>query len=110
MKVLVPKEAQVFLRRLEAAGFSAFLVGGAVRDLLSGKAFSDLDIATSATPEEVQAVFSDCRVIATGLAHGTQTVRLSSGETAEITTFRTEGEYTDARHPTSVSFVKDVTV
>ncbi|MBP3686625.1 MAG: HD domain-containing protein [Clostridia bacterium] len=110
MKVLVPKEAHAFLRRLEAAGFSAFLVGGAVRDLLSGKAFSDLDIATSATPEEVQEVFSDCRVIATGLAHGTQTVRLSSGETAEITTFRTEGEYTDARHPTSVSFVKDVTV
>ena len=108
MKVLPPVESRAFLRRLEEAGFSAFLVGGAVRDLLVGKEFGDLDIATSATPEEVRAVFFDCRVIETGLAHGTQTVRLPSGETAEITTFRTEGEYTDARHPSSVSFVKDV--
>ena len=100
---MIPAEIELILERLESAGYSAYLVGGCVRDLLLSRAVSDYDITTSALPEETEAVFSDMRVIETGIKHGTVTV-VSGSYNVEITTFRTDGEYLDSRHPESVSF------
>ncbi len=96
------------LSRLVAAGEEAYLVGGSLRDALLGIAAHDFDVATSALPEKTLSVFSDCRVIETGLKHGTVTVILA-GTPVEITTFRRDGEYTDGRHPDSVSFTDRIT-
>jgi tRNA nucleotidyltransferase (CCA-adding enzyme) len=91
------------IRRLEIAGHEAFFVGGAVRDHLLGKIAKDIDIATSAEPDEVKAVFDN--TIDVGIAHGTVLV-LINHEAIEVTTFRTEGTYTDHRRPDNVHFVK----
>lgn len=96
------------LSRLVAAGEEAYLVGGSLRDALLGIDAHDFDVATSALPEKTLEVFSDCRVIETGLRHGTVTVILE-GVPVEITTFRRDGEYTDGRHPDSVSFTDRIT-
>ena len=82
-------------------GFEAYLVGGAVRDSFLGKAASDYDIATNASPRQVMRLFS--RVIPTGIAHGTVTVLFMECR-FEVTTFRKESAYTDGRHPDAVSF------
>ncbi|MDE6727352.1 MAG: HD domain-containing protein [Oscillospiraceae bacterium] len=95
------------LERIERAGFDAFVVGGCVRDHLMGKTPHDFDITTSATPKETELVFADCRVIETGIQHGTVTV-LYKGVSTEITTFRIDGDYSDGRHPDSVSFSRDI--
>ncbi len=95
------------LARLEASGHEAWVVGGCVRDFLDGKAASDFDITTSALPKQTQKVFSSFRVIETGMKHGTLTV-ISDGMPLEITTFRTDGGYTDSRHPDSVSFTRSL--
>ena len=86
-----------------------FLVGGAVRDMLRGMKGKDLDLATDARPEEVAAMFraENCRVIPTGIKHGTVTV-LFKGEAFEITTFRTESDYGDGRHPDVVSYAANI--
>ncbi|RUS48206.1 CCA tRNA nucleotidyltransferase [Cohnella sp. AR92] len=90
---------------LEAAGHAAYLVGGCVRDRLLGRRINDIDIATSALPEQVMVLFP--KVIPTGLQHGTVTVLL--GDVGfEVTTFRHEATYSDARHPDEVVFVRDV--
>lgn len=94
------------LTRLEQAGFEARLVGGCVRDRLMGLEPHDYDITTSALPSEVMAVFPDCRVIETGLKHGT--VTLLRGEPLEITTFRGDGAYSDHRHPDEVRFTRSL--
>lgn len=104
----IPKGASFVLTRLMDAGYDAYVVGGCVRDTLLGLSPNDWDICTSARPEEMQRVFADCRVIETGLQHGTLTV-LYEHEPYEVTTFRVDGEYTDHRHPDAVSFVTDVT-
>ena len=91
------------IRRLEKAGHEAVFVGGAVRDYLLNKTAKDIDIATSAEPDEVKAVFTN--TIDVGIAHGTVLVILEN-ETIEVTTFRTEGTYTDHRRPDNVHFVK----
>lgn len=96
------QKAQNVLRRLEAAGHQAYLVGGCVRDLLRGVTPHDYDMTTSARPEEVQALF-DGFSISTGLQHGTVTVR-EGGESFEVTTFRADGTYSDHRRPDSVTF------
>lgn len=93
------------IQELEQYGYEAYLVGGAVRDYLIGKAVGDLDIATSATPDQVMKVFD--KVVPIGIEHGTVLVRFEK-ESFEITTFRTEGAYSDYRHPDSVNFVTDV--
>ena len=77
-------------------GFKAYLVGGAVRDAIMKKEESDWDLATDATPEQVKAIFR--RVIPTGIAHGTVTIHIF-GREIETTTFRTESDYSDGRHP-----------
>ncbi len=92
---------------LEGAGHAAFVVGGCVRDTLMGRPCHDWDVATSALPDETMRVFRGCRAIATGLRHGTVTVLLD-GEPIEITTFRTEGSYSDGRHPDGVRFAASI--
>ena len=99
----LPSGALSILSRLENAGYEAYIVGGCVRNALLGKSPDDFDITTSARPEETERVFSDLRTIETGIKHGTVTVILD-GEPYEITTFRADGEYTDGRHPESVSY------
>jgi tRNA nucleotidyltransferase (CCA-adding enzyme) len=93
--------ARIFNRNSQ----SLYLVGGAVRDYLLKKENSDYDLTTSATPKEVKAMFR--RTIDTGIKHGTVTV-IYKGEHYEITTFRTEGDYSDSRHPDSVTFVRSL--
>ena len=93
------------LNTLHSAGFESYIVGGCVRDILLGFSPSDFDITTSAKPQEVKKLFGN--VVETGLKHGTVTVILD-GEPFEVTTFRTEGAYTDSRRPDSVNFVSDV--
>ena len=96
---------------LEKSGYSAYAVGGAVRDSLLGKRPADWDVTTSATPNEILSVFADFRTIPTGIKHGTITVLFDENETRypiEITTYRVDGEYKDSRHPESVSFSKNL--
>lgn len=93
------------VRMLHAGGYEAYLVGGCVRDRLLGRPLGDIDIATSALPEHVAALFD--RTIPTGLRHGTVTV-MQGGRSYEVTTFRTESGYTDARRPDEVVYVRDI--
>lgn len=95
--------ARVVLEQLKQVGYESFLVGGCVRDTLLGRTPKDWDICTAATPEELLSCFSGFSVYLTGLKHGTVTV-LSAGEPVEVTTFRSDGEYSDHRHPDGVRF------
>lgn len=106
-RISLPQKVLFAINRLEDAGFEAYAVGGAVRDLLLGKNASDFDITTSAFPDETKKVFEDFRVIETGIKHGTVTV-LVEGEPLEITTFRVDGEYEDCRHPKNVIFTRNI--
>ena len=99
--------AAALLTRLHAAGHAAYAVGGCVRDSLLGQTPHDWDLCTSATPEQVLELFGKAHCIPTGLQHGPVTVK-HGGELYEITTFRTEGAYSDGRHPDHVAFVPDV--
>ena len=101
----MPKAVSMVLDRLLGAGYDAYVVGGALRDMLLGREAHDWDVATSALPEETAAVFADLSVIKTGLQHGTVTV-LVDHEPIEVTTFRIDGDYLDARHPTGVTFTR----
>ena len=103
----IPAEILAVLRRLGEAGHRSWLVGGAVRDLLLGRAHGDFDLATPATPKQVMALFP--RVIPTGVDHGTVTVLVDKGHKVEVTTFRGEGAYQDGRRPDSVTFHTDLT-
>ncbi len=107
MKLTLDKGAAALLDALHAAGHGAYAVGGCVRDSLLGLAPHDWDLCTSALPQQVMALFGEEKCIPTGLQHGTVTVK-HSGQLYEITTFRTEGAYTDGRHPDEVHFVPDV--
>lgn len=95
------------LEMLRAAGYEAWIVGGCVRDFLLGLSPKDYDITTSALPEETKAVFQGLPVIETGIRHGTVTVVLE-GEPLEITTYRVDGAYSDARHPDQVTFTRSL--
>ena len=101
----MPKGIETVLNTLQKAGYQAVLAGGCVRDALKGDRPHDFDIATSARPEEVMALFE--KTIPTGARHGTVTV-VQDGEMAEVTTFRKEGGYSDHRHPDAVEFVEDL--
>ncbi len=103
----IPKTAANAINRLKEGGYDAYLVGGCVRDLVMGLDHGDLDICTSARPEEIKMAFSDCKTIDTGIKHGTVTV-LADDTPIEITTFRSERDYSDSRHPDSVSFIKSL--
>lgn len=95
------------LALLQAAGYEAWIVGGCVRDALLGLPPKDYDLTTSALPEETQRVFAAYPRIETGLRHGTVTVLLE-GEPLEITTYRVDGAYSDARHPDGVTFTRSL--
>lgn len=98
-------KAMPVLQTLEDAGFEAYFVGGSVRDVLLHRHVHDVDITTSAYPEEVKELFD--KSIDTGIKHGTVTV-LYGGESYEITTFRTESGYQDFRRPDHVTFVQNL--
>ncbi len=102
---LVPPYVLDLLRALQGAGYRAVLVGGCVRDLARGVEISDWDIGTSARPEAVQSLFP--RTVPTGLKHGTVTV-LTAHDPVEVTTFRVESGYSDARRPDRVDFTDDL--
>ena len=99
--------AAALLAWLHGAGYAAYAVGGCVRDSLLGRTPQDWDLCTSARPEQVLALFGEGQCIPTGLQHGTVTIKYG-GQLYETTTFRTEGAYTDGRHPDEVHFVPDV--
>ena len=99
---ITPQYVTDILSRLESQGFSAYMVGGCVRDIILGRRPHDWDICSSALPEEILAIFPHS--IPTGIKHGTVTVK-SHGSSSEVTTFRSDGEYKDHRRPESVSFL-----
>lgn len=93
--------AQIF----DQNGFSCYLVGGAVRDMIMNKIPSDFDVTTNATPQDVMRIFK--KVIPTGFEHGTVTVHFLNEE-IEVTTFRTESGYSDGRHPDSINYAATI--
>ena len=107
MKLTLDPGAAALLDALHAAGYAAYAVGGCVRDSLLGRTAHDWDLCTSALPQQVMELFGAEQCIPTGLQHGTVTIKYG-GQLYETTTFRTEGSYTDGRHPDKVQFVPDV--
>ena len=107
MKLTLDPGAAALLDTLHAAGYAAYAVGGCVRDSLLGHTAHDWDLCTSALPQQVMELFGAEQCIPTGLQHGTVTIKYG-GRLYETTTFRTEGSYTDGRHPDAVQFVPDV--
>lgn len=100
---VLPPQVLDALDRLHQAGYEAWIVGGCVRDLLLGRVPTDYDITTSALPPQTKEVFRERRVVETGIRHGTVTL-LEEGMPLEITTYRVDGTYSDARHPDGVTF------
>lgn len=99
------KAAIPILKKIEAAGYEVYFVGGSVRDALLGLPIHDVDIASSAYPEEIKRIFK--RTVDTGIEHGTVMV-LDHGTGYEVTTFRTESAYQDFRRPDHVTFVRSL--
>lgn len=108
-KIYIPENAKIIMGILSENDCEAYLVGGFVRDCLLGRETNDCDICTDALPNEVSDILRNngIKVFETGIKHGTVTAVLN-GENIEITTYRQDGEYTDNRHPDSVSFVRDL--
>lgn len=108
INIFIPEYVERILKSLEACGFEAFAVGGCVRDSILGIVPHDWDVCTSARPEQTaQALGGEFHIIPTGIKHGTVTA-VAYGEAAEVTTYRTDGLYTDCRRPESVSFIGEV--
>ncbi len=105
--MVLPENVRFCIDKLEENGFSAYVVGGCVRDAVLGIAPHDYDMCTNAQPEQIIDVFSSAQLLHKGEKHGTIGVVLG-GEVYEITTFRTEGGYTDNRHPDWVKFVNTI--
>ncbi len=106
MKIQLPQDVLHILNTFSKAGFSAFAVGGCIRDSLRGKTPADWDITTAATPEQTMALFP--KTVPTGIAHGTITVLIDKTG-YEVTTFRKDGVYENHRSPESVTFTDDIT-
>ncbi len=100
-----PKYAIKCIKIIESHGFEAWFVGGCVRDMLLNRPFYDIDIATNALPEDVTKIFP--HTVPTGIKHGTVTVILD-GKNIEVTTYRSDGLYSDNRHPENVKFEKNI--
>ncbi len=103
----IPHYVKALISRLARAGYGAYVVGGAVRDTLLDKRPSDYDVATSAPPQDILRVFKGYKTVETGARFGTIGV-LSQGHLVELTTFRRDGEYLDARRPETVSFTDEL--
>lgn len=106
-KISCPTYAETALNMLRDSGFTAYVVGGCVRDSIMGRTPGDWDMTTSSLPNETMEVFKGFRTIPTGLKHGTVTVLIEK-QPLEITTMRIDGEYTDSRRPDSVMFTEDI--
>lgn len=104
-EIKIPAPAEEIIRKLNAHGYEAYVVGGCVRDMLLGREPGDWDITTSALPEQVKQVFR--RTVDTGIQHGTVTVMMDK-EGYEVTTYRIDGEYSDGRHPNNVEFTSSL--
>ena len=105
--IRLPRDAMWLLQTLHAAGHSAYVVGGCVRDSLLGRQPGDWDICTSARPDQMKMLFANQQLILTGEKHGTVGVVLH-GKPYEITTYRLDGTYLDHRHPENVRFVSEL--
>ncbi len=105
MKIQLPEKVKFIIDTITKAGFEAYAVGGCIRDSILGRTPNDWDVTTSATPEQVKALFR--RTIDTGIQHGTVTVMLDK-EGFEVTTYRIDGEYEDSRHPKEVIFTPNL--
>lgn len=105
MRIKLPQAVEEMIGQINDAGYEAYIVGGCVRDTLLQKEPNDWDITTSATPVQVKAIFK--RTIDTGIQHGTVTV-MKRGQGYEVTTYRIDGAYEDARHPKEVIFTPDL--
>lgn len=105
----IPDKAKRLMTSLEAAGYEAFMVGGAVRDALLGRPVDDIDIASDADADTATRILAEAgaHVVPTGIAHGTITAVLE-GESFEVTAFRIDGSYSDSRHPDSVSPARSI--
>lgn len=103
----IPEYVQKCMSELTGAGFEVWLVGGSVRDFLMGRIPTDYDLATDASPEEMMDVFSGRKIVPTGIQHGTITVIINDYP-VEITTYRTEGAYSDGRRPDSVEYTRSL--
>lgn len=111
MENIIPSDVETILNIIEKHHEEAYIVGGCVRDFMLGKKPKDYDVTTSMLPDDVTDLFKKegYNVVPTGLKHGTVTVFPKNGtEGYEITTYRTDGEYLDGRHPSSVSFTKSL--
>ncbi len=104
-QIQLPEKVRYIIQTLKEHGYEAYAVGGCVRDSLLGRTPEDWDVTTSATPEDTKALFA--RTVDTGIEHGTVTVLLQ-GESFEVTTYRIDGEYRDARHPVEVTFTRNL--
>lgn len=102
----IPQKAEKILEVLHGNGYEAYVVGGCVRDSILGREPGDWDITTSASPQQVKALFP--RTIDTGIEHGTVTV-MDGKDGFEVTTYRVDGDYEDSRHPKNVTFTKSLT-
>ncbi len=107
MIINMPSNANLILDELNNNRYEAYIVGGCVRDSLLGRTPNDWDICTNAKPDEMLEVFSNLKIIPTGLKHGTITI-IINGEQFEVTTFRIDGEYSDGRRPDDVEFTDDI--
>ncbi len=105
MRINMPKAVKEIIATLQQNNFEAYAVGGCVRDSILGREPNDWDITTSAAPEEVKALFR--RTIDTGIEHGTVTVMVDKVG-YEVTTYRIDGKYEDGRHPTEVTFTRNL--
>lgn len=103
--IKIPEKVEYIINELKRNGYEAYVVGGCVRDSLSGRSPEDWDITTSARPEQVKKLFR--RTIDTGIAHGTVTIMMGK-EGFEVTTYRIDGEYEDSRHPKNVLFTPNL--
>ena len=107
IRMVLPETVAKCIRSLTDAGYPAYAVGGCIRDTRLGEPVHDYDLCTSATPDQIAEIFSEYRLIRAGEKHGTVGVVIED-TVYEITTFRSEGEYKDNRHPDWVSFVDDL--
>ncbi|HHV79410.1 MAG TPA: HD domain-containing protein [Firmicutes bacterium] len=103
----MPEYVKAVAERLRAAGYEVYVVGGAPRDLALGQVPDDWDLATTATPMRVQELFADSQLVLTGNRFGTVGI-VSDGRLVQVTTFRSEADYADKRHPGKVEFVHDI--
>lgn len=106
-RINLPKAVEFIIGKLDEYNYETFVVGGCVRDSIMGIVPKDWDICTSAMPDEIMQVFSDYEIIPTGIKHGTITL-IVDNTNFEITTYRTDGKYSDNRHPDNVTYVSNL--